>query len=117
MQVASPQFFCWTTAPSRPVALTLTASSATRKPAGSVQQAAFFGLIGHFGGFRELTTTRRQSQARFLDTTGAVWTCGFDKYGQLGNGTVGVDTELPGRANSGADMISTTGHHALDNHP
>jgi alpha-tubulin suppressor-like RCC1 family protein len=53
----------------------------------------------------------------FLDSTGGVWTCGFDNHGELGNGTVGVKTDLPGHVDSGADMISTTGPHALDHHP
>lgn len=53
----------------------------------------------------------------FLDSKGGVWTCGYDNYGQLGDGTAGVNTDLPGKVDSGADMISTTGNHAMDHHP
>ncbi len=51
-----------------------------------------------------------------LDSTGGVWTCGSDKSGVLGNPTAGGNTDLPTKVDSGANMISTTGNHALDHH-
>jgi alpha-tubulin suppressor-like RCC1 family protein len=53
----------------------------------------------------------------FLDSNGGVWTCGYNNYGQLGNGTSGTNTDLPGQIDHGADMISSTGNHSLDHHP